>query len=548
VCISISREVINSGLSEYKQAYDIARKYQKTKALSRQEALEFLKHRWGMLKLPIARQLYNDSRSEGYSITTEAAKDVTEDLLDLFDSKYQQSLGITNTMPVVDAAFFIKDLADILKAKRIGLMNYEPYLDFLQNMESLDAAALEEAKGFQTSPATTGSNQQSETLLFDEQSRMTSSGDLVRGGGISVKIFGPINSKVDDEKEFRIEVKPGDPWITQSGAMGKPKDILGEGMSQLLVLSDKQVATMSSPSVTVDGWNLVQLAAISLINQVAPTTELPYGPEQWLWYVTRKLLDSFTSAARTRANDKPTSMVVGPKPDLGTVGNIQSLNVTVGGTGVNEIVDAVSLVVTFKVRFHQPGTATLLFVPDVRAEAIGLASNNGITSTISPVMFEYRENIPIHITVDNNRFDFKNATYRVNDNIMQFRDGVCEERFADGTLFSTTRVDTVVHVSADQYAVELGGNTCGAANHEDKYLLIVSTAAGRVKTLAQLGGCRVYGYQVSNTHVVEQQPRYTESDANCCPSFRLTTVYRWDGRKFVVEGSSEEREPPRPER
>lgn len=148
VCKNISQTVIQDGLEDYWVAYGIAKNYRDTKSLSREDAQIFLDHRWGLLKLAIARKLYNESNKKEITIDQSLAQKSVKELLDRFDEGYQKDLGVNKKLPIVKAALFIKDVRDILEAKKVGMMDYPPYLDFTNNMDALNKLRLEEARKY----------------------------------------------------------------------------------------------------------------------------------------------------------------------------------------------------------------------------------------------------------------------------------------------------------------------------------------------------------------------------------------------------------------
>ncbi len=150
VCKKISNEVRKEGLKDYKIAYKIARNYLKTGELTREDALEFLDRRFGLIKLPIAKELYNDSISKEYKIDKKLAKSATEEVI--AELERTKDLGKAGKISLTKFAFFLKDFFEILKDKKIGLANYEPYLKFQKVMEELNALRLEEAKRFTGKP------------------------------------------------------------------------------------------------------------------------------------------------------------------------------------------------------------------------------------------------------------------------------------------------------------------------------------------------------------------------------------------------------------
>lgn len=166
ICEGLSRTVIKEGLTDYGIAYGIARSYLGGAPLSRQDALEFLNHRWGLFKLAIARALYNESRTQDYSIDEQLARKATEELLEQFQDRYQSSLGIDRTLPLTKAAFFIKDVGDILEARRAGLMAYQPYLNFIARVEELNRTRIAEAARFQAGGPVPFRPMSNATILF----------------------------------------------------------------------------------------------------------------------------------------------------------------------------------------------------------------------------------------------------------------------------------------------------------------------------------------------------------------------------------------------
>ncbi|MEO0263613.1 MAG: FHA domain-containing protein [candidate division WOR-3 bacterium] len=150
VCKELSNQVRKEGLKDYKIAYKIARHFLKTGILSREDAIEFLDRRFGLIKLPIAKKLYNDSISKDYKID----KSISEKLIEETMAKLERELDITGEgkLSIVKSAVFIKELIQILKEKKIGLANYEPYKKFEKSMEELNSLRIEEAKRFTGKP------------------------------------------------------------------------------------------------------------------------------------------------------------------------------------------------------------------------------------------------------------------------------------------------------------------------------------------------------------------------------------------------------------
>ncbi|MBN1423316.1 VWA domain-containing protein [Candidatus Fermentibacteria bacterium] len=166
ICQGLSRTVIKEGLADYAIAYAIARRYLGGTPLSRDDALEFLDRRWGLFKLAIARALYNESRTQDYSVDGLLARKVTEELLQQFDVHYQSYLGIDRALPLTQTAFFIKDVGDILEARRVGLMAYQPYVSFIARVEELNRTRIAEAARFQLGGPVPVDPMSNATILF----------------------------------------------------------------------------------------------------------------------------------------------------------------------------------------------------------------------------------------------------------------------------------------------------------------------------------------------------------------------------------------------
>lgn len=158
VCKELSSMLIREGLSDYKIAYDIARSSQNMNQMSKEEAIRFLQARWGIYKLPIAEQLYSASVTTNYSISQSLAKIEINQAIEYFSDNYQKSIGIDNALPIIKAASFIKDLTEILESKKTGIMNYPPYIDFINATEKINNRRLAEAATISESEPSIKSN------------------------------------------------------------------------------------------------------------------------------------------------------------------------------------------------------------------------------------------------------------------------------------------------------------------------------------------------------------------------------------------------------
>ena len=148
ICENIFNAVITQGLDDYERAYDIARRFIELGALSESEALEFLDARWSIYRIVFAEDLYNATISHDYSISTQVRDELIQDITSELIRDYQSSLGSGSSIPVTEFAFFLNDLTNILENSDVGLLKYEPYIDFSARMESLNSIRLHERKRF----------------------------------------------------------------------------------------------------------------------------------------------------------------------------------------------------------------------------------------------------------------------------------------------------------------------------------------------------------------------------------------------------------------
>jgi len=238
--------------------------------------------------------------------------------------------------------------------------------------------------------------------LYETQARITSDGELVRGAGISFKVFGPKEVILGEPEEYVIEVRPGVAWTTREGAMGKPKNILGQGMSQVLVFANNKDVTLSDVRLEVDGREWIDLVVLALLTQTFPGSDLVLGVKDIPLFLSKLMLRTFQKAAKVRQTKELTSNTIGNSPYLGGLHEIEMIQASIGGNRLTDIVDAVKVKLKFKATFNKAGENTLLVVPDIRADALGVPSSRGPMGKITtgiPVLFEYRENITIQVVV-----------------------------------------------------------------------------------------------------------------------------------------------------
>lgn len=148
----ICNAAITQGLEEYEIAYGIARDLLENGSISSDEAHEFLRNRWGIYRLVYAEALYNDITSSGDSIEEQVGGVVAERIVEDLMDEYQLTLGSSTPMPVAEYAFFLNGLIEVLEQSRIGLVEYQPYLDFRSSMEDLNAMILDETVLYGGSP------------------------------------------------------------------------------------------------------------------------------------------------------------------------------------------------------------------------------------------------------------------------------------------------------------------------------------------------------------------------------------------------------------
>ncbi len=139
-CQKIANQTIDEGYLDYEIARGIANKYLKTNQLTRDDAVTFLEKRYGLYKLSAARKLRNSVDVENYSVNEVAAEIAKNEMKNIFYAKYKE------TYLPLEAAFFLKELQEIMEKDRVGLAVYSPYREFVANIEKIDQWRIEEAK------------------------------------------------------------------------------------------------------------------------------------------------------------------------------------------------------------------------------------------------------------------------------------------------------------------------------------------------------------------------------------------------------------------
>lgn len=158
LCRNISRATIRQGLEEYDVAYRIARRYIKTGTMSDRDAKEFLYSRWGIYKLLIGERLWNTSRKADFDISRSIAEKSAKEILSEVGRKYQENLGISKKLPIMQAAFAIKDVSTMMEQKRTGITTFEPYIEFRNQMDYINGLRIAEYNRFVIGKKTTRTN------------------------------------------------------------------------------------------------------------------------------------------------------------------------------------------------------------------------------------------------------------------------------------------------------------------------------------------------------------------------------------------------------
>jgi len=140
-CRKLAKYTIKEALQDYREAYLIARKYIKTKQVTRAEAITFLDKRWGILKLAQAEALYTTSQnySPDQTAIDNARSDIAKSAIVFEDAKIEK-----NKNDYIDLAQRMYKLYQIFEDNNVGIYNYEPYTKFMERMEYINKLRLEE--------------------------------------------------------------------------------------------------------------------------------------------------------------------------------------------------------------------------------------------------------------------------------------------------------------------------------------------------------------------------------------------------------------------
>lgn len=144
LCEDICNAAITQGLDDYETAYGIARASIENGSISHEDAVRFLKSRWGVFRLVEAEALYNDIISFDYSVGEQIIGTATERIIEDLVEDYQLRPGSTSPLPIAEFAFFLGDMVEVLEESRIGIMSYQPYLDYVDRMDALNQLAFDE--------------------------------------------------------------------------------------------------------------------------------------------------------------------------------------------------------------------------------------------------------------------------------------------------------------------------------------------------------------------------------------------------------------------
>jgi hypothetical protein len=146
-CKDLALSTIDEGLRDYKTAYNIAQNHIDNGIMTEDDAIAFLCNRWNFLKLGIASQLYIQSNTEN-DIPRQMSEISVKEILDQVESKIKLKPDVNKNLPLAQAVIFIKEVADILEIKSLGMMRYQPYLNYIKNTEVLNQIKLNELNRF----------------------------------------------------------------------------------------------------------------------------------------------------------------------------------------------------------------------------------------------------------------------------------------------------------------------------------------------------------------------------------------------------------------
>ena len=102
--------------------------------------------------------------------------------------------------------------------------------------------------------------------------------------------------------------------------------------------------------------------------------------------------------------------------------------------------------------------------------------------------------------------------------------------------FSASYGDLTGDGTTDVVVPLYSGGTAG-----DIAYFVYAEVGGKVKDIFAVNDTYKVGVTIRSGRLVERTPIYRAQDANCCPSYIRTTVYKWDGSGFKVQARTTSR-------
>jgi len=139
---NIARATLQRSLEEYTRAYDIAGNFQKSSALSLEEAISFLDNRYGYAKLEDARALLKATAPAGPG---DLDNRKIKDKLRSIEKGYPDKISLDNALTEIYAFYHL------LEEEQIGLAAFEPYTRFREVMEELNKSRVAQRRKYRSS-------------------------------------------------------------------------------------------------------------------------------------------------------------------------------------------------------------------------------------------------------------------------------------------------------------------------------------------------------------------------------------------------------------
>ena len=137
----IAAACLAKSLEEYKEAYEIAGAYLRSRDISTEDAIAFLDNRYGYAKLEDAWKLLHTAQPAKPSSLENAG---IKDQLKRIERNYPQNI------PVQDALKVIHDFYTLLEQENTGLAAFEPYRHFKAIMEELNRSRIAQRRKFRS--------------------------------------------------------------------------------------------------------------------------------------------------------------------------------------------------------------------------------------------------------------------------------------------------------------------------------------------------------------------------------------------------------------